>query len=105
MSDQLRGNSEIMRARCAEKRFYYYIEPNKPNKYEYFLYTKVLASNSFVDNYKYDQYWVKTYSRKDPKYRGVEMIGSQLPTPPPPEYYSIGDKSRQALANVLIAVH
>lgn len=88
---------------------YLYIEPNNPITPVRQPIDTVLNSNSFADNYKYDRYWSKG-----------GKFDTQTGTPLPYQYtsgiapvgnvkgsavkYDIGDKSRQTLANVLIAV-
>lgn len=85
---------------------YSYIEPNRPNKPTYVLKRKVLASNSASDQYKYERYWLKegfTFQSTKPPFPKKSpdpLQGNKMKT----KYYDIGDKSRQKLANVLIAV-
>lgn len=88
---------------------YHYVEPNEPNHPVSFLKDVVLRSNSFVDSYKYDRYWSKggkhTSKGKLLPYEyqsGISPLGNTLT---PAAYYDIGDKSRQVLNNVLIAVY
>ncbi len=88
---------------------YYYIEPNDPNHAVSHLKDVVLRSNSFVDSYKYDRYWSKggstdKFGRPLP-YDATSEINPVGNTPTSNTYYDIGDKSRQSLNNVLIAVH
>jgi hypothetical protein len=79
---------------------YDYIEPNFPNTLVTELKWKVLKSNAFVDKYKYERYWMKN------------PWGGQPTKPPYPakhpkkgtQWYDIGDKSRQVLEEVLVAV-
>ncbi len=84
---------------------YTYIEPNKPNTPVSRAKTVVLNSNSFVDSYKYDQFWSKGQgSRISPVKSSIFStlygfgitLGSKV--------YDIGSSDRQNLKNVLIAV-
>src|SRR5262245_43901720 len=76
---------------------YTYLDPHYPNKPQTFLKTAVLASNAFVDNYKYVRYW-----SKDAKSR-IDQIGNTAPTSG--KFYDIGQGGRtQQLANVLVGV-
>ena len=88
---------------------YRYIEPNEPNTPVKYPKETVLKSNSFSDAYKYDRFWSKDGKMEDDgvtplpyEYQSaIEPIGNMKT---PAAKYDIGPKSRQTLANVLIAV-
>jgi hypothetical protein len=72
---------------------YEVIEPNNPYASMVWRKQLVLASNSFVDGYKFERYWTKNdfTSHKTVPTGGVD-------------FYDLGGKERQKLANCLVAV-
>ncbi len=83
---------------------YVYIEPNNPNTVEHRTKESLLASNSFVDSYKYDRFWSKGSTDVSLPYHqraGISPVGNTKTTD---SYYDIGRKYRQKLADILIAV-
>ncbi|HUB50156.1 MAG TPA: hypothetical protein VMB73_34735 [Acetobacteraceae bacterium] len=84
---------------------YFYIEPNNPTKLTRRDKQTVLKSNSFVDSYKYDRYWLKgNNSRVTPVQNVIVSTLFGLGVGFGYKYYDIGQKDRQNLANVLVAV-
>ena len=87
---------------------YLYIEPNQPNTPVKQPKEIVLKSNAFVDSYKYDRYWSKggrfAEDGTELPYDERSMIAPLGDIWTSEMKYDIGPKSRQALANVLIAI-
>jgi hypothetical protein len=85
---------------------YGYIDPNNPTRIMQSFKSKVLFSNEMVDRAKCERYWFK-------KKPGFEQDGVRFQDIKPDfsaykghstKYYDLGDRSRQNLANVLIAI-
>lgn len=82
---------------------YYLLEPNSPNTPMEVPKGRMLRSNAFTDNFKYQQFYDKALPNPTlPYHRGSGISASPAGTTA--AKYDLGSPLRQTLANVLIAV-